>query len=526
MQTLSSKNISFYLYLFGIYLLAVALPWSNFLMSNAQIILFLAWLSGGDLSGKIKQFANNKTAIAVSSVFILHVIGLSYTSDFNYGLEDVKKKIPLMLLPLISSTSPPLSKKLFEGVLSIFVLSVITATLVCFYVLLGYTDRQILQPHQASIFISHIRFGLLISMSIFILGYFFTAKFFIFPKLLVLIIIAWLIMFLIMMESTTGLICTTVIITLLLFAFILKTKRVILKIFLLVLFFLGYFFIVKVFASLSDELNNLPAVEKKQFPALTKNGNPYTHDTANHEIENRNHIWLFVCEKELAEEWNKKSLIDYNKKDLSGNEIKFTLMRFLTSKGLTKDSEGVNMLSQKEIQAIEKGIPNVDYIGVFNPTARIHKIIWEFDVYLRGGNPSGHSVVQRFEFWKTAIIIIKENFLFGVGTGDIKNAFENQYEKMNSPLAKEWRLRSHNQFLAIGAAFGIIGISWFLISLFYPLLREKKSKDYLYMIFFIIAFLSMLTEDTLESQAGATFFAFFNSLLLFCREKSGVRTES
>ncbi|MEK6616571.1 MAG: O-antigen ligase family protein, partial [Bacteroidota bacterium] len=442
------------------------------------------------------------------------------------GLEDVKKKIPLMLLPLIFSTYPPLSKKLFKRVVSVFVVSVITATLVCFYILLGYTDKQILQPQQASVFISHIRFGLLISMSVFILGYFFITKKSVLHKVFIPILIIWLVMFLIMMESATGLICTIVVAVLLLFGFILKTKNVILKFSLMMLFFLGCFFTVKVFSFIIDKLNNVTAIDKEQLPLLTKNGNPYTHDTISQDIENGNYVWLFVCEKELAEEWNKKSPMHYYGKDLSGNEIKYTLIRFLSSKGLPKDAEGVNALSEKEVKGIEKGIPNVNFLGVFNPTARLQKIIWEINLYIKGGNPSGHSVVQRFEFWKAAIGIIKENSLFGVGTGDVRNAFDEQYKKMNSPLTKESRHRSHNQFLAIGTAFGIIGISWFLFSIFYPLLREKNFQDYFYITFFIIAFLSMLTEDTLETQAGATFFAFFNSFLLFCREKSEVRTES
>src|SRR6185503_15468753 len=173
----------------------------------------------------------------------------------------------------------------------------------------------------------------------------------------------------------------------------------------------------------------------------------------------------------------------------------------------------------KEISAIEKGIPNVNYMGLFNPTARLKVIAWEFNKYLHGGNPSGHSVVQRLEFWKAAKDIIKDNLLIGVGTGDVEVAFSAQYQKMNSPLTAEWRLRSHNQFLAIGTAFGIIGLIWFLVSILYPLFLKRFRSDYFYIVFFIIAFLSMLTEDTLESQAGVTFFAFFNSLFLFLKPK-------
>lgn len=46
-----------------------------------------------------------------------------------------------------------------------------------------------------------------------------------------------------------------------------------------------------------------------------------------------------------------------------------------------------------------------------------------------------------------------------------------------------------------------------------PLLLHKKL-DLLYIQFFIIIAISMITEDTLDSHAGVTFFAFFNSLLL------------
>ena len=122
--------------------------------------------------------------------------------------------------------------------------------------------------------------------------------------------------------------------------------------------------------------------------------------------------------------------------------------------------------------------------------------------------------------------IIKENLFLGVGTGDVEQAFNSQYNKMNSPLTKEWRLRSHNQFLAIGTAFGIIGLICFLFSLFYPLFAGKNYMNYFYLTFFIVAFLSMLTEDTLESQAGVTFFSFFNALFLFVREKTVADTES
>jgi hypothetical protein len=520
MQNSNPPNFFTYSYLFGIFLLVGSLPYSKFLISVAEITLVISWILEGGLKQKINLFAKNKIALALSSLFLLHLLGLLYTSDFIYGAEDVKKKIPLMLLPLIFSSSTPLSKQMFEKILAVFTLSVLIATFICFYVLLGYTDKEILQPQQASIFTSHIRFGLLISLSVFILGYFAAEKKSMILKITFLLLITWMIMFLIMMESGTGLVCTIAVSAVLLFRIILGISKPALKIAMLSIFILCIAGTIKIFYSTVTQFKNPSITSAGQLPVFTKKGNPYTQDTLSKEVENGNYVWLNICEPELAEEWNSRSNIHYDGKDLRGNEIKYTLIRFLTSKGLNKDAEGVASLSVGEVKAIEKGIPDVNYIVLFNPTARLQKIVWEFDTYLRGGNPSGHSVVQRLEFWKAAFGIIKEHPLIGVGTGDVKDAFANQYDKMNSPLTKEWRLRSHNQFLAICTAFGIMGLIWFLTTLFYPFFANKNFNNYFYLVFFIIAFLSMFGEDTLETQAGVTFFAFFNSFFLFIREKN------
>ena len=519
MPAITRTSAAQYLYLFGLFLLAASLPFSKFLMSNAQIILLFSWLLDGNLISKLKSFAKNKIALAISSIYILHLIGLLYTSDFDYGLNDVKIKVPLLLLPLIISTAPPVSNSVFEKILSVFVLSVAAASFICFYVLLGYSGRQVLQARDASIFTSHIRFGLMMCLSVFILGYFIYSREALWLRALFSVFILWFILFMLMMESETGLACTAAASFILIIRLIFQTKKIAVKISFagaIILACIGTYFYL---SSLARENSTAISINKKNLPSLTKNGNTYSHDTLNSQTENGNYVWLCVCEKELADEWNKRSRLDFSGKDLKGNELKYTAIRFLASKGLTKDSSGAASLSEKEIGAIEKGIANVNDMAVFNPSGRIKKIMWELNIYLHGGNPTGYSVAQRFEFWKTGAAIMKENLLFGVGTGDTQKAFKEEYSKMNSPLDEKWRLRSHNQFLAIGTAFGIIGLIWFLISLFYPLFAKKNYRDYFYLVFFVIAVLSMTAEDTLETQAGVTFFSFFSSLFLFARKR-------
>ena len=91
---------------------------------------------------------------------------------------------------------------------------------------------------------------------------------------------------------------------------------------------------------------------------------------------------------------------------------------------------------------------------------------------------------------------------------------------MHSLLDERWRLRSHNQYLSIAVAFGITGLLWFIFTLIYPLIRQARSGDYLYVFFIIISILSMVTEDTLETQAGVTFFALFTCIFLFVDPKN------
>ena len=96
-------------------------------------------------------------------------------------------------------------------------------------------------------------------------------------------------------------------------------------------------------------------------------------------------------------------------------------------------------------------------------------------------------------------------------------AFAQAYDEIHSPLKEEYRFRAHNQYLAIAVAFGLVGLAFFLFVLLYPWCSSRKHHTYLYMAFLTIMLLSMFPEDTLETQAGATLFAFFEALLLFAR---------
>lgn len=519
MKPIFTENTHRNIYLFAIITLVVGMPLSKFLMSISQLLLAFNWLLEGNVKNKFIAFYKNKTALVLSSLLLMHFIGLAYTDDYNYAFKDMRIKLPLFILPLIISTSKPLSEKWYTIILKLFVVAIIIGTVISMLILLDIYHRPMNDIRDVSIFISHIRFALLICVAVFVCAYFFMQTEQAKHKVLWGTIALWFVVFLIIIESLTGLFALFMGSTALFFMFVFKSKNTVLKISSLALFFLILGSVAYYLKTIADENKPKEAVNFKALETHTALGNLYEHDTLSEITENGHLLWANYAIEELREAWNKRATIHIDSTDDNGNTVYFTLFRFLTSKGLKKDAAGVNQLTNEEVKAIEQGITNVNYQNISSLRGRIYETLWEIDVYKKTGQASGHSLTQRFEYWKAAIAIIKENILFGVGTGDLPHAFENQYIKSNSSLSEKARLRSHNQYLSIAVGFGVIGLCWFIYTLIFPWFKNTQKDNIIYLGFFIVALVSFFTEDTLETQAGVTFYAFINSYLLFAREK-------
>lgn len=510
-----------WIYFFGLSVVAVGMPLSEFLMSIGQFIILGNWFLEGGIISKVKCFWKNKMALLVSSLILMHLLGLFYTSDFEYAFKDIRIKAPLLVVPLLVSTSAPLSKQLFNWLMTIFVASVVAGTIISIGIYYGVirTKNPVTDIRDISIFISHIRFSLLICLSIFILGWYIYAAPSLFMKTGLAAVMIWLIGFLSILNSLTGIIVLGLVTFLLMLYGVIVSKGIILRI-VAIAIVMGMLFGVRIYIKSLATLNSsIHYVDKSNMGETTALGNIYLNDTANVQTENGYPVWIYVCFIELEQAWNERSTIDFKGNNRKGDKVMYTLIRYLTSKGLRKDRAAVMLLNEEEIRAIENGIANVNYVGRSGVTIRIMETLWEFEDYKRGANVNGHSAVMRLEFWKAGWNIVRRHPVIGVGTGDIKNAYARQYEEMKSPLDADHRLRSHNQYLSITVAFGIVGLAWFLMTLIYPVILYRMWNDYFYFVFFLIAVLSFLNEDTLETQPGVTFFAFFNALLLFGREK-------
>ncbi len=470
---------------------------------------------------KFKNVIKRKSILIFVSIFFVHVIWLINTTNFAYAFHDLKIKLPLLVLPIIYGTTPKIKFNEFKAILLIFVASVIVSTWVTTVVMLGWTDHNILDWREASLFVSHIRLSLFVVMSICILFYFvaFNNKYFVRWHLAYVICIAWLVIFLILLGSITGIVILVALIPIVSFYWVrkykLRKKSLAVIVFNILLFALTGFYVHKAYVKFYTIKDYGTELEPQ-----TPNGNPYYHNLERNDYENGYRIWVYLSEEELKEEWNKVSEIKYHQQDKKGHMIKHTLIRYLTSLGLRKDSVGISKLSEKDIEMIENGYANYIHKKKFSVYSRLHTVIWEIDTYKKTGNPNGHSLTQRIEYLDNAFNLIKDNLWFGVGTGDINDEIMKQYERDSSILHLKWRHRPHNQYVTFLATFGMLGLFWILIAMFYAPFYEKKLTDYFFLVFLIIAMFSMLNEDTLETQAGVTFFAFFYAFFLYMSKDS------
>jgi len=164
--------------------------------------------------------------------------------------------------------------------------------------------------------------------------------------------------------------------------------------------------------------------------------------------------------------------------------------------------------------------PIITYLSIPSVKMRVDEVGFEVNNYKNGGNASGQSIAQRFVYWKIAIDLHRTAPIIGIGTGDIKDAYANYYLAHPDLLQKVFQHRAHNQYLTILVTFGIIGLLIFLYGVISPMFYLGKQFDYFYVIFLISFLLSMTMEDTIETQAGVTFYAFFNVLFLYARPKA------
>ena len=490
-------------------------------MSIGTIGISINWLLEGGFHQKLNRLKELKWApFILSLLFILHVIWIINTkTEINKKTFDfLLIKFPLFCIPIVIGTSEFFNKKELKILLRAFFTGLILSTLISIMI---YFD--ILHPkertgdfRELSRFIHHIRYSLLISISIIITLYL-VLNTNIKEKKWLIIVMCWLFLMLLFIPSMTGMAACLIAVSII----IVSNKNNFSRSF----YYIGYLwvlglilisfytcFIISGFYQIKDECD-LSNLQERSI-----NGEKYIHNTNDLRTENGYFVWINIAPNECKRSWNSVSNYDFESKDKKGQALKFTLYRYLSSKGLTKDSIGMSFLSKNDIIKIENGkTTSINYNGIEN---RIREILLEIELFLDKGEANRHSVSQRVIFLKAGLLAFKKNFWLGVGPGGIKDEISKQYEFISQDFEEETKKKGvHNQFLTLLITFGAPGFILFLIALIYPIIFLKKKIRPLYIAFSLIIVIGFLSDDMLDRQAGVAIFIVINSILLFAIEK-------
>ena len=545
----SNKTIFRKVYFGVLVYIAIGLPLSRSALTQGMILLVVLWL-WSDFQGSVvlrffKQkglfrgfflltkylwalakesivektgfFLRNKPAVIFASIYLLGVIGLIFTGNFPRATHALRIKLPLLLFPLVFSTTPPLDKKEFKTLLRFYVAAILAGTLIGSIKMItgNYVNVREFSP-----FISPVRFGLNITFGVFVLLYFIARdkNFSVLTKIFMTLLVVWFIWFLTKMESVTSLgIMFAVSLGILVYLTFQIKKRGIRLAVLSVIVLVPVIFIFYI----KNEVTRMTHVSTDQIPpasAKTARGNPYVFDTVHYGIEDGRYVGAYLCLPELKQAWNRRSRIPFNGKDKNGNLVKTTLIRYLTSKNLKKDAEGVAQLTEKDIRNIENGIANVHYINHPGLHSRLLVMIKGWQVYQKTGKAGGNSALQRYAYLRAAVNVIRRNFWTGVGTGDLWETLGHEYLRIHLGLEHYVGYPAHNQYVDTFVSFGVFGFIWFVFALVYPPVKTNSFRNYFFVVFYAIMLLSMLSDDTMETHAGVTLFSFFLSMFMFGME--------
>ncbi len=494
----------------------IVLPFSQALVSILGGIVLGVALLEDTWREKIIRFKKNKILLFIPGIFMVYVISTVLFFKNGSSLYDIQKSLFFLIIPIAFMIGKPLDTYQKRALFFAFILAVFVASVIAIINWYFRNGTENFSIRKISL-ISHIRYSFQLILAFWFLLLFAgknrnrLSKW---AKAVLFTIGLYMLWFLVFQQSLTGLIALagSVIFYLAYSLFQYKGKYRFLK-----LGMASVAVIIPVFyvAFIIFDFYKIEKVDKVSIDKQTSQGNYYLHDFDNPAVENGHYTYLYICDDEMRIEWNKISNIKYDEIRSNGYPLYVTLTRYLTSKGLRKDADGIKALNSDDITNIENGISNIIFQkSKFSLYPRLYQTIWEFYMYSKTGDPNYQSFSQRIEFTKAAITIIKQHFWFGVGAGNWKGEFKKAYIINNSKLEEGLYASSHNQYLNYMVKFGMVGLLVILFFIVYPVVKTKSYRDPLFLIFLVFLFFANLADSNFESHMGSSFFVFFYCIFL------------
>lgn len=123
-----------------------------------------------------------------------------------------------------------------------------------------------------------------------------------------------------------------------------------------------------------------------------------------------------------------------------------------------------------------------------------------------------NSTTIRLGLFKNSVNVFKNNFLTGVGTGDVIHESVKELDRSHlNYLAKRFT-GAHNQYLQTAMSLGIFGLLLLIVCIIFPFKDYFKSKYFFGICFIIIVLLNALGDTVLRASA-LYFFSFFGCFI-------------
>ena len=481
-------------------------------MSISLIGLFLNWIIELDFKRKWKKIKERKyLPLFLAGLFFVELFWLPFSEDILIGLNVLRIKLPLLLLPIILGSKDNFQKTEWKAIISSFFVGLLISTFWVYLVSIDIlpTKKTSGTIRDASIFMSHLRYSALLSLA-FILVLFLAIKRWA-NNIFCLFFGLWLGFLIIKFSTLTAILG---LFTSLIVGFLIWLKaennpnKKIISLFVTSLFLgsVGYLY------AIVNEFYHIKKNERSE-KIYSINGEKYLHDFDNTFTENGYYLWENIAPKELEKEWNRVSEFSFKGKDQKGQKLKATLYRFLTSKGLNKDSLGLSKLSNQEIKLVESGCTSV--INYNNFEKRIRSLLYEMEFVKKNSNVNNQTLNQRLVFWQVGKEIMLIRPFFGHGPGGVKKEYKKYYSNNQTILTKDNQLLAHNQFITQFINLGAIGGLIWIFLLVYGSARVNKELWCLFVPYTILMLFMFMSDDMLEVQAGVTIFSLFGTMMVF-----------
>lgn len=445
----------------------VGIVCSKFLMSMGLLLGTLNLLLEADFKTNYRRLAENRLVHLLLLFYGLFWVSLLWSENWQEGFDQLRRLTSLLLIPIIIASRPLPNALKTKGLWSFFLGALLLSSLVnsvCYHFFAE--ELQLIDIRDMSLFGSHIRFGILIGFGLSLALFRFASNRW--YGLLAL----WFLYYTFDSQALSGVLTVVVVMLGHAIYFLLQKRK------------LAWVFGISAVCLLF-------LVSLVYYLAQP--------------IETRETCPTNLTSMALA--WQKRSKLPFEGQDLRGQDLSATIERYVQSKNGCASGYGIRHLSAEDIRLIELGFADVrEAQGGLQ--ARLFGLRYQLQ---HSNNPNDHSLLERIEYWQNATALIADNWLLGVGVGDVSDQMQQRYNQRGSQLRPDRRLRPHNYYLTTWLNLGFFGFVLFVGLLLLFIKQQWQFRQLQGLLIGLSLALTLFIEDGLETQMGLTIFAFFFS---------------